>query len=200
MEYRTLAKSYVGVKEGSKAHHEIIDFYNSHIKPLPRGYKVKYSDSWCATFVSVILYKCDAKNAPYECGVYDMYKKACRCGEIVSTPKRNDLVIYDWGHNGSLDHVGIIDNIVGNTLTVIEGNKNDAVGVRMISKNDKSIAHFIRVPQKLDKVIKSDNLNSVVSDVLKGKYGNGAVRKKKLESLGYDYNTIQKLVNERLKK
>lgn len=194
MEYRELAKKYVGVHEGTKAHHEIIDFYNANIRPLPRNYKVKYSDSWCATFVSVILFKCGAKNAPYECGVYNMYIKAMKYGEIVTTPQRNDLVIYDWGHNGSLDHVGIIDNITGDTLTVIEGNKNDAVGIRMISKRNKAIAHYIRVPQAVK------NLDTIVNDVLKGKYGNGTARKKKLESLGYNYKEIQKLVNERLKK
>lgn len=196
MEYRELAKKYVGVREGTKAHHEIIDFYNANIRPLPRNYKVKYSDAWCATFASVIMFKCSAKNAPYECGVYNMYLKAVKNHEIVSTPQRNDLVIYDWGHNGSLDHVGIIDNITGDTLTVIEGNKSDAVGIRMISKNSRDIAHYIRVPQALT----TTNFDTVVNDVIKGKYGVGTVRKKKLESLGYDYNTIQKLVNERLKK
>lgn len=32
-------------------------------------------------------------------------------------------------------------------------------------------------------------------DVLEGKYGNGAERKAKLEAAGYDYETVQRLVN-----
>ena len=32
-------------------------------------------------------------------------------------------------------------------------------------------------------------------DVLEGKYGNGAERKAKLEAAGFDYETIQRLVN-----
>ena len=45
------AIKYVGVKEGSAKHKYIIDTYNK-IVPLPSGYKVKYTDAWCATFVS----------------------------------------------------------------------------------------------------------------------------------------------------
>ena len=32
-------------------------------------------------------------------------------------------------------------------------------------------------------------------DVMDGKYGNGAERKAKLEAAGYDYETVQRLVN-----
>ena len=38
----------------------------------------------------------------------------------------------------------------------------------------------------------------ILIDVADGKYGNGAVRKKKLEAEGYDYETIRKLVNTML--
>ena len=47
------AKSYLGCKESDGSHKKIIDLYNSH-KPLARGYAVKYTDEWCATFVSSI--------------------------------------------------------------------------------------------------------------------------------------------------
>ena len=33
---------------------KIIDGYNAH-KPLARGYLVKYTDAWCATFVSFVI-------------------------------------------------------------------------------------------------------------------------------------------------
>lgn len=42
--------------------------------------------------------------------------------------------------------------------------------------------------------------NSVIADeVIAGKWGNGDTRKKKLKAAGYDYNAIQKLVNQKLK-
>lgn len=42
------AQSWIGCKETDGTHKKIIDIYNSH-KPLAVGYKVKYTDSWCAT-------------------------------------------------------------------------------------------------------------------------------------------------------
>ena len=42
-------------------------------------------------------------------------------------------------------------------------------------------------------------LNAVVSlalEVIAGMWGNGEERKQKLESAGYDYNRVQKCVNE----
>lgn len=40
----------------------------------------------------------------------------------------------------------------------------------------------------------------IAREVIAGKWGNGAVRKSKLKSAGYDYTVIQKLVNTLLKK
>ncbi len=50
------AKAWLGYKESNGTHKTIIDVYNSH-KPLARGYKVKYTDAWCATFVSAVAVK-----------------------------------------------------------------------------------------------------------------------------------------------
>ena len=44
------------------------------------------------------------------------------------------------------------------------------------------------------------NINKVVNDVIKGIYGNGEERKKKLTKLGYNYKEIQNLVNKKLRK
>ena len=54
--------------------------------------------------------------------------------------------------------------------------------------------------------ITSDNENSkksneeIATEVIAGKWGNGTDRKNKLTNAGYDYNTIQKLVNQKLSK
>lgn len=39
----------------------------------------------------------------------------------------------------------------------------------------------------------------VVNDVIKGKYGNGAIRRKRLAMAGYDYDLVQREVNRILK-
>ena len=45
------AASWVGYNEADGSFKDIVDIYNAD-KPLARGYKVKYTDEWCATFVS----------------------------------------------------------------------------------------------------------------------------------------------------
>lgn len=194
MNYKDFALQFVGIKQGSTRHKEIIDGYNNGVKPLPRSYRVTYSDSWCATFVSYVMLKCGATNAPYECSCYYMKKKATTNKQIVKTPKINDLVIYDWNNNGTLDHVGIITEINGNVLTVVEGNKSKQVGVRTISKNSSEIDCFIRVPNN-----STIDLTTIAKEVIKGKYGNGNERKKALENMGYNYKEVQAKVNELLK-
>lgn len=47
-------------------------------------------------------------------------------------------------------------------------------------------------------VAPTKTIEQVAKEVLQGKWGNGADRKKKLEAAGYDYNAVQKKVNELL--
>ncbi len=42
------------------------------------------------------------------------------------------------------------------------------------------------------------NVDTIAKEVIDGKWGNGDARKKKLEAAGYDYNSVQKKVNELL--
>ena len=42
-------------------------------------------------------------------------------------------------------------------------------------------------------------IDDIAREVIAGKWGNGATRKKKLTAAGYNYNTVQKKVNELLK-
>ena len=197
--FSQFALDFVGVKQGSKQHKQIIDGYNT-IKPLPRGYRVKYSDSWCATFVSYVLMMCKAINPPFESSCYYMNKLATTNKQIVKTPKVNDLIIYDWGNNGTLDHIGIIYKIDGTKLYVVEGNKSKQVATRVIDKSNKEIECFIRVKQEnVTPKTKTTDLEKIAKDVIKGVYGNSQERKDKLTSLGYNYNDVQKLVNKMLK-
>ncbi|MGN0270520.1 MAG: NlpC/P60 family protein [Candidatus Weimeria sp.] len=47
---------------------------------------------------------------------------------------------------------------------------------------------------------KESDITQVAKDVIAGRYGNGADRKKAVEAAGYDYAKVQKKVNELLKK
>ena len=40
-----IMRGWIGFSEANGKYRQIIDIYNSH-RPLARGYKVKYTDSW----------------------------------------------------------------------------------------------------------------------------------------------------------
>lgn len=147
-----LAQSWVGKKESNGTHKEIIDIYNAY-KPLARGYKVKYTDHWCATFISALSIQCNATNIiPTECGCGQMIALFQKLGSWVENdayvPKVGDIIFYDWDDSGKgdntgwSDHVGIVEKVSGNTITVIEGNYNNAVKRRNITVNAKYIRGY----------------------------------------------------------
>lgn len=200
--YSDFAKNFIGYREGGAKHKEIVDTYNK-ITPLPRGYKVKYSDSWCAVFVSYVLSKCGATKRVYECSANEMRRLCIKQGVYTnntSNPKKDDIIFYCWGSNGIANHVGFVYKVNDKTITTIEGNKDDKVDTRTINRNNKSIIGYATIPSNTTtKTTKLSN-EEIAKRVIQGKYGNGNARKAKLTSLGYDYNTIQKLVNQMLKK
>ena len=63
---------------------------------------------------------------------------------------------------------------------------------------DKSQFKNISIGSTTKPTKKSDK--EIADEVIAGKWGNGTERKKALEAAGYNYNTIQDLVNEKLKK
>lgn len=149
------ARKHLGVKEGTSGHHAIIDGYNAH-KPLARVYKVKYTDNWCATFISFLAIRC---------GATDIIPTECSCGQMIElmkkkgiwiendniTPRVGDIIMYDWDKkDGWPEHVGIVEKVSGNTITVIEGNKNNAVSRRTITVGSSSIRGYGRPKYKVE--------------------------------------------------
>lgn len=205
-----IAQGWIGRRESIGTHKEIIDVYNSQ-HPLPRGYKVKYTDSWCATFISALFIKAGAK---------DLIATECSCEKMIAgmkalgiyiedenrVPSKGDIVFYDWQDNGKgnnkgfADHVGIVERVSDNTFIVIEGNKNNAVGRRTLNVNQKYLRGFA-VPKyatlKDNSLIRKTNMQ-IAKEVIEGKWGNGNSRRRRLTKAGYDYCTIQVLVNRML--
>ena len=146
------AKAWIGCNEADGSHRQIVDVYNSH-RPLARGYALKYTDAWCAGFVSAVAIKCGLTDImPTEVGVgnmIDLYRRLGRWKEQDSyVPSPADVIMYAWGDSGAGDcasgasHVGIVVSCDGKTITVIEGNKNNAVGYREIAVNGRYIRGF----------------------------------------------------------
>lgn len=145
-------KSWVGYNNADGSHKKIIDIYNSH-KPLARGYKLRYTDAWCAGTVSAVAIACGLTDImPTEVGVGEMIKLYQRLGRWKESdsyiPRPGDIIMYAWGDNGVGDctsgasHVGIVVSCDGKIITVIEGNKSDAVGYREIAVNGRYIRGF----------------------------------------------------------
>lgn len=207
------AQSWIGKKESDGSHKEIIDVYNSH-KPLARGYAVKYTDAWCATFVSAVAIKCGATDIlPTECGCEQMIGLFKKLGEWIENdahvPSPGDVIFYDWQDTGNgddtgyADHVGIVEKVTKKTITVIEGNYSDSVKRRKLQVNGKYIRGF-GVPRYADSKeetpdpvsTQTKTVDELAREVIDGKWGNGDVRKKALTEAGYDYSAVQARVNE----
>jgi len=165
------ARAWIGKKESNNSHREIIDVYNSH-RPLARGYKMKYTDHWCSCFVSAVAIKLGYTDIiPTEVGCekhIQLFKNiGCWIENENRTPKPGEIIFYDWDDNGvgdnrgSSDHVGIVEKVSGNTITVIEGNMSNAVGRRNIAVNGKYIRGY-GIP-KYDVESVENNVNKVTN-------------------------------------
>lgn len=147
-----IARSYLGCREEDGSHRKIIDLYNSH-KPLAVGYAVKYTDAWCSTFASAVAIKAGLTDIiPTECGCerhIKLFKAKGRWQENDAyVPAPGDYIFYNWDDNGvgdctgPADHVGIVEAVSGSSLTIIEGNKGNAVSRRDLRVNGRYIRGY----------------------------------------------------------
>ena len=146
------AEAWIGLNEANGTHRVIIDVYNAHT-PRARGYKVQYTDAWCATFVSAVSIRCGATAImPTECSCQKMIELYKKLGSWVENenriPNAGDIIFYDWqdsgiGDNqGSADHVGIVQKADSGKIWVIEGNYSNSVKVRQIAVNGRYIRGY----------------------------------------------------------
>lgn len=178
---------------------------------MPRRYTVKYTDEWCDTAVSA---------AAIKAGAQDIIGRECGCEQHIAIfkekgiwiedgtirPEPGYVIVYNWGdftqpNDGYSDHIGYVESVSGNIITVIEGNKNVSVERRNIPVGWGYIRGYAKPkydnssskpnpPQQPSKTI-----TEIAEDVIKGVYGNGDTRKNAIESMGYDYYKVQKEVN-----
>lgn len=172
---------WLGCKEKDGSHKKIIDLYNTQ-KPLPAGYKLKYTDYWCAGTVSAGAIKANLADIfPMECSCSRMIEKAIKMGIWVEndayTPKVGDLILYDWedsgkGDNtGNPDHVGAIVSVSGKTMKVIEGNNNNSVAYRTLEVNGKYIRGFITPKYSSKATAETSKTTTTNKSTLKFKVG-----------------------------
>lgn len=213
-----IAAGWLGCNEADGSHKKIIDVYNSH-KPLARGYAVKYGDEWCSTFASAVAIEARMTSIiPTECGCEKHVQLFKAMGAWVENdahvPQPGDFAFYDWDDNGQgdctgyADHVGIVTECEDGVITVIEGNKKNAVGYRKLTVNARYIRGYgcpdyesiaAAAPGAAEPVNPAPtkkSVNELAQEVIAGKWGNGSDRKLRLTAAGYDYKAVQKRVNE----
>ena len=196
-----LMQSWIGKKESNGTHKAIIDIYNAH-RPLARGYKVKYTDEWCATTVSA---------AAIKLGYTDIIPTECGCGQMIQlfknigcwvendgyVPSPGDVIFYDWGDTGKGDntgwpeHVGVVEKVADGTITVIEGNGKYIRGYG-VPKYDKE-------PVVVKPAAPTKSLEDWAKEVKAGKHGTGhANREASLKKAGcqFPYEQVRAKVNE----
>ena len=195
------AQAWVGLKESDGSFTKIIDIYNSH-KPIARNYKLKLTDAWCAGTASALA---------IACGATDIIPTEVSCGKLIElakakgiwiendayTPAPGDFILYDWGDSGKgdnkgwPDHIGIVEKVVGNNITVIEGNYKNAVSRRMIAVNGKLIRGYI-VPKydeeiKPEETTKTEGVCKMELQVLKKGAKGSNVKAMQTLLIGYGY-------------
>lgn len=202
-------RGWLGYSEANGKFRQIIDLYNS-VKPLPRGYAVKYTDEWCDTTVSA---------AGIAAGCSDLIGRECGCEQHVKifqsmgiwiedgaiVPRPGDVILYNWDqgyqpNNGYSDHIGFVESVSGNQITCIEGNKGEAVARRVLTVGNGNIRGYARPKYAaggtpVQPSTPSKSMTEVAKEVIAGAWGNGQDRINRLKAAGYDPNAVQAEVN-----
>lgn len=196
-----IASEYLGADKATKQ--KIMDYYNTHIFPLVeplRRYRIQPNDDWCMAFASVVAHRAKIENFPWEVSTYYALQTLKARGVVFTNShdsKRGDLVFFDWDGNGTPNHVGFVVSVDDDTITTIEGNKGDTVGIRTVNHTSRSLLAFAPTDNALSDPIERARIEKLAWEVIRGVYGNGERRR---EALGNDYNAVQSMVNQLLKR
>ena len=208
-----VARGWLGYSESNGKFKEILNVYNAH-KPLARNYKMTTSDPWCACFVSACAIKAGAVDiigTEVSCNkLIEIFKKKGIWHEDGNIkPQVGDLILFNWDdttqpNDGEADHIGIVEQVNGNTIICIEGNYSSKVGRRTINRGWGYIRGYARPKYtgegKPSTTIKKKSIDTIAHEVIKGAWGSGVSRRTALTKAGYNYSEVQAKVNEILAK
>lgn len=144
-----VANACIGTKEKTARHQTIINIYNQYPNKS-RPYKITLNDPWCAAFVSAVFIAAGVPHLiPIECSCWMMKQAGENRGMLRDKdryiPKPGDIIFYKWQGKHQVSHVGIVSEVKGSSLKVIEGNYNDKVGVRQIKLSYPYIDSYLEV-------------------------------------------------------
>lgn len=218
------AMSQVGVAETPKGSNknkfalmidkQFPDFYN--------GKKNGYA-AWCDIYVDACFLACFGEEETLR--LLCQPKKSCGAGckfsagyfknkkQFDNNPSVGDQIFF-YDSKGEINHTGIVYKVEGDYVYTVEGNSGDEVKTHRYASSNKKIAGYghpewkeeaetiadtaptkpIQKPQNTP--LKSED--EIAREIIAGKWGNGAERKKRLTEAGYNYESVQKLVNKYL--
>lgn len=95
----------------------------------------------------------------------------------------------------------MVEKVSGGQITIIEGNRNDAVSRRTIPVGWGYIRGYAapKYATSTQKPTAKKTVAELAQEVIDGKWGNGDDRKNRLTAAGYDYAAVQAKVNALLK-
>ncbi len=97
--------------------------------------------SWCADQAGLIQKGVVPKFSLCTAGV-DWFRENGKWQSGGSVPTPGTIIFFDWDHDGSSDHVGIVESCDGTTVHTIEGNSGDAVRQNSYTVNSQSILGY----------------------------------------------------------
>lgn len=116
-----------------------------------------------------------------------------------SGPKPGDQIFFGTSIS-NCSHTGIVEKIDGSKVYTIEGNTSDQVARRSYALTNSTIVGYGRPKYDAEDTTpttgNSKTVAELAKEVLEGKWGNGDARKTALTAAGYDYEAVQKAVNE----
>ena len=129
----TIAKSQLGNEGGEK-------FWS--------WYGFDSREEWCACFVSW----CADQAGLIQSGAVpkfslctdgkNWFQNQGKCQGAGSMPSPGTIIFFDWDHDGTCDHVGIVERCDGTTVYTVEGNSGDAVKERSYAISSDSIMGY----------------------------------------------------------
>lgn len=129
----TIAKSQLGNEGGQK-------FWS--------WYGFSQREEWCACFVSwcadqsgLIASGAVPKFSLCSVGM-DWFQAQGKWQAAGSVPTAGSIIFFDWDHDGSSDHVGIVESCDGVTVYTVEGNSGDAVKEKSYMVSSTSIMGY----------------------------------------------------------
>ena len=196
-ELLAVAKSQIGITSGSKYWKFVFPSYK-----FIDGNRTPYCACFCSWVADQAKQKVDGLPAGYCPYILNVWRKSGRM-HPAKEAKAGDFVTFDWQGDGISDHIGIVESNDGTALHTIEGNTNGGKVMRR-TRAYKTVSGCYRPayaeakPKPQPSPTAKKTIAQLADEVLKGKWGSGAERVKRLKEAGYDYDLVQKEVNAML--